>query len=80
MGTGVVEGACGPLVNDRMEQSGRRRTTTGAQAVLDLWAVRLNGPWEVYGPCHRPQPHHRPYSPFAPAPELTEAQALKRVA
>jgi hypothetical protein len=55
IGTGVVEGACGHLVNDRMEQSGLRWTPVGTQAVLDLRAVRLNGPWEAYGPCHRHQ-------------------------
>jgi len=35
IGTGVVEGACGHLVKDRMEQSGMRWTKGGAQAVLD---------------------------------------------
>jgi hypothetical protein len=80
IGTGVVEGACGHLVKDRMEQSGMRWTKTGAQAVLDLRAVRLNGQWEVYWQFHRHQQHHRHYGTFAPAPELTEVQALKRVA
>jgi hypothetical protein len=55
IGTGVVEGACGHLVNDQMEQSGLRWTPVGAQAVLDLRAVRLKGPWEAYGPCYRHQ-------------------------
>jgi hypothetical protein len=54
----VVEGACGHLVNDRLEQAGMRWTTGGAQAVLDLRALRLNGHWEAYGQFHR-QPHHR---------------------
>ncbi|MCA1599807.1 MAG: ISKra4 family transposase, partial [Chloroflexi bacterium] len=45
IGTGVVEGACGHLVKDRMEQAGMRWTQAGAQAVLDLRAVRLNGDW-----------------------------------
>ncbi len=43
VGTGVVEGACGHLVKDRMEQAGMRWTQDGAQAVLDLRSVRLNG-------------------------------------
>jgi hypothetical protein len=79
IGMGVVEGACGHLVNDRLEPSGMRWTTTVAQAVLDLWALRLNGQWEVYWQFHRQQ-HHRQYGTFTPVPELTEAQALKRVA
>jgi hypothetical protein len=80
IGTGVVEGACGHRVKDRREQSGMRWTTSGAPAGLDLRAVRLHGQWDVSGQCHRPQPPLRPYGPFAPAPERTEAQALKRVA
>jgi hypothetical protein len=40
IGTGVVEGACRHVVKDRMEQSGMRWTEAGAQAVLDLRAIR----------------------------------------
>jgi hypothetical protein len=80
IGTGVVEGACRHLVKDRMEQSGMRWTKVGAQAVLDLRAVRLNGQWDAYGQFHRQQQHHRQYDTFAPALEITEAQALKLVA
>jgi len=43
VGTGVVEGACGHLVKDRIEQAGMRWTKAGAQAVLDLRALRLKG-------------------------------------
>jgi hypothetical protein len=46
IGTGVIEGACRHLVKDRLEQSGMRWTKAGAQAVLDLRAVRINGPWD----------------------------------
>ena len=47
MGTGVVEGACRHLGNDRLEPSGRRGTKGGAQGVLDLRAVRLKGQWDT---------------------------------
>jgi hypothetical protein len=77
MGTGVVEGACGHLVKDRMEQSGMRWTKAGAQAVLDLRAVRLNEPWEAYGQFHRHQQHLRVYGPSTPALALAEARALE---
>ena len=43
----MVEGACRHLVKDRMEQAGMRWTVAGAQAVLDLRAVRLNGDWDA---------------------------------
>jgi len=59
VGTGVVEGAGGHLVKDRMEQAGMRWTKAGAQAVLDLRALRLNGQWDAYGPFHRQRHHER---------------------
>jgi hypothetical protein len=77
IGTGVVEGACGHLVKDRMEPSGMRWTKTGAQAVLDLRAVRINGHWERYWAFHRHQQHQRLYGRSAPAPALAEARALE---
>ena len=61
IGTGVVEGACGHLVKDRMEQAGMRWTKHGAQAILDLRAVRLNNDWDAYWLFHRQQQHHRLY-------------------
>jgi hypothetical protein len=77
IGTGVVEGACGHLVKDRMEQSGMRWTTGGAQAVLDLRAVRINGHWEAYWKFHRHQQHQQLYGCTAPMPALVEAHALE---
>jgi hypothetical protein len=77
IGTGVVEGACGHLVNDRLEQAGMRWTTGGAQAVLDLRAVRLNDHWEAYGRFHRQPPQQRRYGPSAPAPVSAAVQALE---
>jgi hypothetical protein len=80
IGTGVVEGACGHLVKDRMEQSGMRWTQAGAQGVLDLRAVRLNGHWEAYWRFHRWQQHQRLYGLSNPPPGLAEGQALELAA
>jgi hypothetical protein len=77
IGTGVIEGACRHLVKDRMEQSGMRWTQTGAQAVLDLRAVRLNGHWDRYWQFHRHQQHQRLYGHSMPAPALAEDRALE---
>jgi len=76
IGTGVVEGACGHVVKDRMEQAGMRWTQAGAQAVLDLRAVRINGDWEAYWQFHRQQQHQRLYgaAPGAPSPEVQVLQ------
>jgi len=49
------------VVKDRMEQSGMRWTEDGAQAVLDLRAIRINGQWETYWAAHRQQQHERRY-------------------
>ena len=48
IGSGVVEGACRHLVKDRMEQAGMHWRTEGAQAMLNLRAVYLNGDWEAF--------------------------------
>jgi hypothetical protein len=77
IGTGVVEGACRHLVKDRMEQSGMRWTQDGAQGVLDLRAVRINGHWDRYWQFHRHQQHQRLYGRSTSAPALAEARALE---
>ena len=79
IGTGVVEGACGHLVKDRMEQAGMRWTQDGAQAMLDLRAVRINGDWDAYWQFHRQQQHERLYG-AAPAAASPEAQVLQMAA
>lgn len=76
IGTGVVEGACGHLVKDRMEQSGMRWTKAGAQGGLDLRAVRINGHWEAYWQFHRQQQQRRLDGASSATPEQVEAQAL----
>lgn len=48
IGSGVAEGACRHLVKDRMEQTGMRWTPNGAQAMLHLRAIYLNGDWKHY--------------------------------
>src|SRR5206468_1051469 len=68
IGTGVVEGAGGHLVKDRMPQAGMRWTQPGAQAVLDLRAVRLNGDGDAYGQFHRQERHQRRDGAATPLP------------
>jgi hypothetical protein len=48
IGSGVAEGACRHLVKDRMEQTGMHWKIPGAQAMLDLRALYLNGDWENF--------------------------------
>jgi hypothetical protein len=78
--SGVVEGACGHLVKDRMEESGMRWTKSGAQAILDLRAVRINGDWDAYQRFHRDCQHQRLYGPHANAPPVCETAVLSQTA
>ena len=48
IGSGVAEGACRHLVKDRLELTGMRWRTAGAQAMLDLRAVYLNDDWDAF--------------------------------
>jgi hypothetical protein len=48
IGSGVAEGACRHLVKDRLERTGVRWHTDGAQAMLNLRATYLNGEWESF--------------------------------
>jgi len=48
IGSGVAEGACRHLVKDRMEGTGMRWSLDGAQAMLHLRALYLNGDWDVF--------------------------------
>ena len=60
--SGVIEGACRHLVKDRMERAGMHWTAAGAQAMLDVRSVHVNGDWEAYqtyrieGECHHLYP------------------------
>jgi hypothetical protein len=57
--TGVIEGACRHLVNDRMGITGARWSTPGAQAILSLRAIRANGDHDTYWNYHIHQEHQR---------------------
>jgi hypothetical protein len=46
--SGVIEGACRHLIRDRMERAGMHWTPTGAQAMLDVRSVHIDGAWEDY--------------------------------
>ena len=48
IGSGVAEGACRHLVKDRLERTGMRWTVPGAQAILHLRAIHINGSWDKY--------------------------------
>jgi hypothetical protein len=63
IGSGVAEGACRHLVKDRMELTGMRWRTEGAQSMLDLRAVYLNGDWDAFQD-HRVERNTRELYPY----------------
>jgi len=46
--SGVIEGACRHFIKDRMERAGMHWIIEGAQAMLNLRSVALNGDWEAF--------------------------------
>ena len=60
--TGVIEGACRHLVQDRMDITGARWGLDTAQAVLTLRAIATTGDLAQYWRYHQQQEHHRTYS------------------
>jgi hypothetical protein len=57
--TGVIEGACRYLVQDRMGRTGARWSLVGAEAVLRLRALRASGDFDDYWQFHLAQEHER---------------------
>ena len=50
--TGVIEGACRHLVNDRMGITGARWRVLGAEAILSLRSLRCSGDFDAYWDFH----------------------------
>jgi triphosphoribosyl-dephospho-CoA synthetase len=59
--TGVIEGVCRHLVKQRMEVTGARWSLQGAEAILRLRALRMNGHLYDYFAFHRRQERLRNY-------------------
>jgi hypothetical protein len=57
--TGVIEGACRHLVQDRMGITGARWSLDGAQAMLWLRAIYASGDTDTYWTWHIQQEHQR---------------------
>jgi hypothetical protein len=48
IGSGVIEGTCKNLINDRMERSGMRWSPEGAEAILKLRSIFLTDQWNDF--------------------------------
>ena len=59
--SGVIEGACRHLINDRLDITGARWSLQGAEAVLKLCSLNSSGDWEEYWSFHRSRAEERNY-------------------
>jgi hypothetical protein len=48
VGSGVIEGACRNLINDRLELTGMSWTLKGAESMMRLRAVHINKDWDTF--------------------------------
>ena len=71
--TGVIEGACRYLIQDRLGITGARWGLTDAEAVLKLRAIRTSGDWDAYWRFHLKNEHARNH-PLAKADALPLAR------
>ncbi len=60
--TGVIEGACRYLVQDRMGRTGARWSLVGAEAILRLRALRASGDFDDYWQFHLAKEHERTHA------------------
>jgi len=74
--SGVIEGACRHVIKDRLERTGMHWTVPGAQALLQLRCVALNGDWEAFMKHYIDQESIRLY-PHAHLVEQAEWPLLK---
>jgi hypothetical protein len=61
IGSGVIEGACRNLINDRLELTGMSWTLQGAESVMRLRAVHINKDWDAFWKHRRTSERHRLY-------------------
>ena len=59
--SGVIEGACRYLINDRLDITGARWSLQGAEAVLKLRSLKSSGDFDAYWNFHKRQSKQRIY-------------------
>lgn len=71
--TGVIEGACRHLVKDRFDITGARWSPDGAEAVLKLRALIINGDFDTYWDYHQQRELERNHLAHYQQKDLTTA-------
>ena len=59
--SGVIEGACRHLINDRLDITGARWSLQGAESILRLRSLHSSDDWEEYWEFHRARSAERNY-------------------
>ena len=59
--SGVIEGACRHLINDRLDITGARWSLKGAEAILKLRSLKSSGDLKTYWKFHKKISKHRIY-------------------
>jgi len=78
IGSGVIEGACRNLINDRLELTGMRWTVQGAESVIRLRAVYINKDWKDFWRFRRKSEKSRLYGiPLQQEDDLHDEALLK---
>lgn len=62
--SGVIEGACRHLINDRLDITGSRWSLSGAEAVLKIRSLKSSGDFERYWIFYKEQSKKRLYGNF----------------
>jgi hypothetical protein len=78
IGSGVIEGACRNLINDRLELTGMSWTMHGAESVIRLRAIYINKDWKDFWRFRRKLEKGRLYGiPLKQDDDLQDEQMLK---
>lgn len=78
IGSGVIEGVCRNLINDRLELTGMRWTVQGAESVIRLRAVYINKDWKEFWRFRRKSERRRLYeTPLEQHNDLHDEEMLK---
>jgi hypothetical protein len=70
--TGIIEGACRCLIKDRMEITGARWSLKGAEALLQLRAIKLSGDLEAYWKFYERNQYQKNYARLYENPSVLQ--------
>jgi hypothetical protein len=80
IGSGVIEGACRNLINDRLELTGMSWSIGGAESMMRLRAVHINKDWDAFWKYRRRAERSRIHSTVDSTSTEIRDQELQRAA